>query len=50
MEAVRDKAREHGYSFYAISSATGAGIEELRFGISDVVFETKPDVTIAIGS
>ncbi len=34
IEAVRMKAQEHGLPFFQISSATGAGIEELRFAMS----------------
>jgi GTP-binding protein len=48
IEAVRAKAREHGSPFLAISSVTGAGIEELRFALSAALFdhETK-DATIS---
>lgn len=34
IEAVRTKAQEHAFPFFQISSATGVGIEELRFAMS----------------
>ncbi|MBV9265926.1 MAG: GTPase ObgE [Acidobacteriaceae bacterium] len=49
IEAVRRKADERGCPFYAISSVTGAGIEEIRFAIADLVFQKAED-TIAVGS
>jgi GTP-binding protein len=49
IEAVREKAREHKFPFYAISSATGQGIEELRFALGKLIAEQEP-VTIANGS
>ncbi len=50
IEAVRAKAREHGSPFFAISSVTGAGIEELRFAMSAVLFNQEKDATISVGS
>jgi GTP-binding protein len=50
IEAVREKAREHGSAFYAISSVTGAGIEEVRFAMSAALFDQEKDATISIGS
>jgi GTP-binding protein len=50
IEAVRAKAREHGSPFYAISSVTGEGIEELRFAMSGALFDHEKDATISIGS
>lgn len=50
IEAVRDKAAEHGLPFYAISSATGEGIEELRFAISDRLSSASEEVTLTVGS
>jgi GTPase len=50
IEAVRQKATEQGFPFYAISSVTGAGIEELRFAMSDELFRPADDATIAVGS
>ena len=38
LDAIRAKALEHNLPFYEISSVTGAGIEELRFGISRQLF------------
>ena len=50
IEAVRQKAREHGSPFFSISSVTGAGIEELRFAMSAALFDHEKDATISIGS
>ncbi len=50
IEAVLAKAREHGSPFFAISSVTGAGIEELRFAMSAVLFDQEKDATISVGS
>jgi GTP-binding protein len=50
IDEVRQKAAEHGFPFYAISSVTGAGIEELRFAMSDELFRPAQDATIAVGS
>jgi GTP-binding protein len=50
IDAVRDKAREHGSQFFAISSVTGAGIEELRFAMSKMLLEQPKDATISNGS
>ena len=44
--AVRVKAKEHGLPFLAISSVTGAGIEELRHAMSTAIFEKVAAVTI----
>jgi GTP-binding protein len=48
--AVRAKAHEHGGKFFAISSVTGAGIEELRFAMSGALFDEEKNATISIGS
>jgi GTP-binding protein len=45
IQAVRDKASGHDLPFYAISSATGEGIEELRFAIADRLYATAPELT-----
>lgn len=50
IEAVRAKADEYTLPFLAISSATGQGIEELRFAISQRLFTPSGNVTLAIGS
>ena len=50
LEAVRVKAREHGSPFFAVSSVTGAGIEELRFAMSAALFDQEKNATISIGS
>jgi GTPase len=38
IEAVKALAADHGLEFFAISSATGQGIEDLRFAIAKLVF------------
>ena len=48
--AVRAKARKHGSAFYAISSVTGASIEELRFAMSTALFDQDKNATISVGS
>jgi GTPase len=50
IQAVREKAAEHNCPFFAISSATGEGIEELRFGISDRLAQSPTEVTLSVGS
>jgi GTPase len=50
IEAVRNLAQKRHLPFFAISSATGEGIEELRFGISEKLFSETGNVTIAVGS
>src|SRR5207302_2050035 len=41
IDAVRIKAQQHGLPFFQISSATGAGIDELRFEMSSRLPTTK---------
>jgi len=50
IEAVRTKAQEHGLPFFAISSVTGAGIEELVYAMSSQLFDVSEKDTIAVGS
>lgn len=55
IEAVKAKARQHGWPFYAISNATGQGLEELRLAMWDGLRAasegvTPQDATISIGS
>jgi len=53
IRAVEAKATEHGYPFLRISSATGEGIEALRYAIAERLFtpaHPAPDATIAVGS
>ncbi|MGA8026980.1 MAG: GTPase ObgE [Bryobacteraceae bacterium] len=52
IEAVRAKAVEHAMEFHAISSVTGAGIEELRYAMSArlLASQAAADVTISVGS
>ncbi len=46
IEAVRAKAKEHGLPFYAISSATGENIENLKFAMSERVL-SKAEAPVA---
>ncbi|MBV9762259.1 MAG: GTPase ObgE [Acidobacteriaceae bacterium] len=50
IEQVRWKAQERGLPFYAISSVTGAGIEDLRYAMAARVFSGEDKATILIGS
>jgi GTP-binding protein len=51
LDAVKKKAEEHGMPFYAISSVTGSGIEELRFAMNDqLLLHPANDVTLTVGS
>lgn len=50
IDAVRQQAEKHGLPFYAISSVTGSGIEELRFAMADQLFRAAEDATLAVGS
>jgi len=50
IEAVKAKAREHGWSFHAISSVTGAGLEDLRYAMWNAIRIAPQDATISIGS
>jgi GTP-binding protein len=45
IEAVRAKAREHQFPFYEISAVTGVGIEELRFAMSERLFNIEEQPT-----
>lgn len=42
IEAIREKARSGGMPFFELSSVTGAGIEELRFALRDILFKDEP--------
>jgi GTP-binding protein len=48
VDSVRAKAEEHTMPFFAISSATGEGIDELRFAIAGQV--QRANATISVGS
>jgi GTP-binding protein len=50
IEAVSAKAASRGLAFFAISSATGEGIEALRFAMADVVRPAVENATISLGS
>ncbi len=45
VEALREVAAEHHLPFFEISSATGAGIEELKFAMADRVFAEPANST-----
>jgi GTPase len=47
---LKAKAEERELPFYAISSVTGSGIEELRYGMSSQLFDKVENVTISVGS
>ena len=50
IDAVQEKAAQHGMAFYAISSVTGSGIDELRYAMSSQLFDQVESATISIGS
>jgi GTPase len=50
IEQVRAKARALALPFYAISSVTGSGIDELRYAIAAQLFPAAEKVTIRVGS
>jgi GTP-binding protein len=50
LAAVKAKAKKHELLYRAISSVTGAGIEDLRHAIASQVFRAVEDATISTGS
>ena len=50
LEAIRAKAEEHGFPFFAISSVTGQGLDELRFAMSAVLFPASVETEVPVGS
>lgn len=50
LDAVRQKAAEHGMEFHVISSVTGEGLDELRYALAARLFPTPENATIAVGS
>jgi GTPase len=50
IQQVRAQARERGLPFFAISSVTGAGLDELRYAMAAQLFATAENVTIPVGS
>ncbi len=48
--AVKAKADEHGLPFYAISSVTGKGLEELRYAMGATLFPVPDVAEVSIGS
>jgi GTPase len=47
---LKAKAEERELPFYAISSVTGSGIEELRYAMSSQLFDKVENATISVGS
>jgi GTPase len=39
--AVQEKAQQHGYEFFEISSVNGAGVDALRFAMAEQVFASE---------
>ncbi|HEX3684265.1 MAG TPA: GTPase ObgE [Bryobacteraceae bacterium] len=50
IEQVRSKARERGLPFQALSSVTGAGIDDLRYAMAAELFPAPDKATILVGS
>ncbi len=50
IDSVKGKASDRGLPFYAISSATGSGLEELRYAMSSRLFDQQESATISVGS
>ena len=48
--AVREKAKQHNLPFYAISTVTGKGLDELRFAMSEVLPATHEPSEVPVGS
>jgi GTP-binding protein len=48
--AVKDKAAQQGSDFYAISSVTGKGLEELRFAMAAALFPQPEPAAVPVGS
>ncbi len=50
LEAVKQKAAQHGSPFYAISSVTGKGLEELRYAMAACLFPLHDPAEVPVGS
>ncbi|MDQ2844608.1 MAG: GTPase ObgE [Acidobacteriota bacterium] len=50
LNAVRAKADEHGFPFFAISSVTGRGLDELRYAMGACLFPVNESVEVPVGS
>ncbi len=50
LDVVRAKAEQNDMPFYAVSSVTGVGIEELRFAMAEELFRPMKNATVAVGS
>ncbi|MBV8866892.1 MAG: GTPase ObgE [Acidobacteriaceae bacterium] len=48
--AVRERAEQHKLPFYKISSATGEGLEELRYAMSSCLFPLHDAAEVPVGS
>ncbi len=48
--AIKRKAEEHKAPFYAISSVTGKGLDELRYAMSSCLFPLHEAAAIPVGS
>ena len=50
IETIKRKAAEYHLPFYAISSASGEGLDELRFAMSTQLFPVREHVEVPVGS
>ncbi len=50
LRAIQKKAEQHNFPFYAISSATGKGLDELRYVMSAALFPVAERVEVPVGS
>ncbi|HEX4168582.1 MAG TPA: GTPase ObgE [Bryobacteraceae bacterium] len=50
IETIKQKAAEYHLPFYAISSASGEGLDELRFAMSAQLFPVPEHVEVPVGS
>ena len=50
LNMVKEKAAQHGFPFYAISSVTGKGLEELRYAMGACLFPGAESLEVPVGS
>ncbi len=50
IEQIKQKAAENHFPFYAISSVTGEGLDELRFAMSAQLFPVADHAEVPVGS
>jgi GTPase len=50
LTSVKQKAEQHGLQFYAISSVTGKGLDELRYAMSACLFPVSHTAEVPVGS